>query len=92
MFRSAGTILRGGHRCTFRITKGAKRHIAFCGSQGVMEVMIDGRHSGEVAFVKSQSVRHQSIVFTSRKLRKGKHVIQLINKAGTIALDALVVK
>ena len=57
-----------------------------------MEVLIDGRHSGEAVFVKSQSVKHQSVVFTSKKLRKGKHVIQLINKAGTIALDAVVIK
>ena len=60
--------------------------------QVVMEVLIDGRHSGEATFVKSQSVKHQSVVFTSKKLRKGKHVIQLINKAGTIALDAVVIK
>ncbi len=62
----------------------------FC--QGIMEVIIDGKHAGDVTFVKSQEVKHQSIVFTSKKFRKSKHQIQLVNKSGMIALDAIIVQ
>ena len=60
--------------------------------QGIMEVLIDNKHAGKVAFVKSQDVKHQSVVFTSKKLSKGKHEIQLINKSGMIALDAIILQ
>ena len=60
--------------------------------QGIMEVLIDNKHVGEVAFVKSQDVKHLSVVFTSKKLSKGKHEIQLINKSGMIALDAIILQ
>lgn len=60
--------------------------------EGVMEVFIDDMHVGEVCFVKSQEVKHQTIVFTSKKLKKGKHEIQLKNKSGTIAIDAIIIQ
>ena len=60
--------------------------------EGVMEVRIDGKHAGEVKFVKEQDVKHQSVVFTSKKLRKTSHEIQLVNKSGMIALDAIIVR
>ena len=60
--------------------------------EGEMEVRIDGKHAGHVSFVKSEDVKHQSIVFTSKKLRKSTHEIQLVNKRGMIALDALIVR
>lgn len=59
--------------------------------EGVMEVLIDGKHAGEVAFSKSLEVKHQSVVFTSKKLGKGKHEIQLKNKGGLIAVDAIII-
>ena len=37
--------------------------------QGVMEVLVDGKHVGDVSFVKQQEVKHQSVVFTSKKLK-----------------------
>ncbi len=58
---------------------------------GVMEVLIDGRHVGNVTFAEGQHVKHQSVVFTSKRLRKAQHEIKLINKGGTIAIDALIV-
>lgn len=58
---------------------------------GVMEVMIDDRHVGNVTFAEGQPVKHQSVVFTSKRLRKAQHEIKLINKGGTIAIDALIV-
>ena len=60
--------------------------------EGLMEVYIDGKHAGEVTFAKSQKVKHQSVVFTSKKLGKGKHEIQLKNKSGWIAIDAIVIQ
>ena len=60
--------------------------------EGVMEVFIDDKHVGDVSFVKSQEVKHQTIVFTSKKLRKGEHKIQLKNKSGTIAIDAIIIQ
>lgn len=60
--------------------------------EGVMEVFIDGKHVGDVSFVKSQEVKHQTIVFTSKKLKKGEHKIQLKNKSGTIAIDAIIIQ
>lgn len=60
--------------------------------EGVMEVFIDGKHVGDVLFVKSQEVKHQTIVFTSKKLKKGEHEIQLKNKSGTIAIDATIIQ
>lgn len=60
--------------------------------EGVMEVFIDGKHVGDVSFVKSQEVKHQTIVFTSKKLKKGEHEIQLKNKSGTIAIDAIIIQ
>ena len=60
--------------------------------EGLMEVYIDGKHAGEVTFAKSQEVKHQSVVFTSKKLGKGKHEIQLKNKSGWIAIDAIVIQ
>lgn len=60
--------------------------------EGVMEVFIDGKHVGDVLFVKSQEVKHQTIVFTSKKLKKGEHEIQLKNKSGTIAIDAIIIQ
>ena len=57
-----------------------------------MEVFIDDKHVGDVSFVKSQEVKHQTIVFTSKKLKKGKHEIQLKNKSGTIAIDAIIIQ
>ena len=58
---------------------------------GVMEVLIDDRHVGNVTFAEGQPVKHQSVVFTSKRLRKAQHEIKLINKGGTIAIDALIV-
>ena len=55
--------------------------------QGTMEVLVDGKHVGEVSFVKQREVKHQSVVFTSKKLRKGKHEIQLKNKNGMVAIS-----
>lgn len=60
--------------------------------EGVMEVFIDDKHVGDVLFVKSQEVKHQTIVFTSKKLKKGEHEIQLKNKSGTIAIDAIIIQ
>ena len=60
--------------------------------EGVMEVFIDDKHVGDVSFVKSQEVKHQTIVFTSKKLKKGEHKIQLKNKSGTIAIDAIIIQ
>ena len=60
--------------------------------QGTMEVLVDGKHVGEVSFVKQQEVKHQSVVFTSKKLRKGKHEIQLKNKNGMVAIDAIIIQ
>ena len=60
--------------------------------EGVMEILIDGRHVGEVSFVKNQEVKHQSVVFISKKLSKGKHEIQLKNKGGLIAIDAIIIQ
>ena len=60
--------------------------------EGVMEVFIDDKHVGDVSFVKSQEVKHQTIVFTSKKLKKGEHEIQLKNKSGTIAIDAIIIQ
>ena len=60
--------------------------------EGVMEVFIDDKHVGDVSFVKSQEVKHQTIVFTSKKLKKGEHKIQLKNKNGTIAIDAVIIQ
>lgn len=60
--------------------------------EGVMEVFIDDKHVGDVSFVKSQEVKHQTIVFTSKKLKKGEHKIQLKNKNGTIAIDAIIIQ
>ena len=60
--------------------------------EGVMEVFIDDKHVGVVSFVKSQEVKHQTIVFTSKKLKKGEHKIQLKNKNGTIAIDAIIIQ
>ena len=57
-----------------------------------MEVFIDDKHVGDVSFVKSQEVKHQTIVFTSKKLKKGEHKIQLKNKSGTIAIDAIIIQ
>jgi DUF4097 and DUF4098 domain-containing protein YvlB len=47
---------------------------------------------GEVSFVKQREVKHQSVVFTSKKLRKGKHEIQLKNKNGMVAIDAIIIQ
>ena len=60
--------------------------------QGTMEVLVDGKHVGEVSFVKQREVKHQSVVFTSKKLRKGKHEIQLKNKNGMVAIDAIIIQ
>ena len=60
--------------------------------EGTMEILIDGKHVGDVSFVKSQDVKHQSVVFTSKKLSKGKHEIQLKNKGGLIAIDAIIIQ
>ena len=60
--------------------------------EGVMEVFIDDKHVGDVSFVKSQEVKHQTIVFTSKKMKKGEHKIQLKNKNGTIAIDAIIIQ
>lgn len=60
--------------------------------EGVMEVFIDDKHVGDVLFVKSQEVKHQTIVFTSKKMKKGEHKIQLKNKSGTIAIDAIIIQ
>ena len=60
--------------------------------QGMMEIRIDGKSVGKVAFEKSENVKPQTIVYTSKKLKKGTHEIQLINQGGTIALDALVIQ
>ena len=60
--------------------------------EGAMEILIDGKHVGDVSFVKSQEVKHQSVVFTSKKLGKGKHEIQLKNKGGLIAVDAIIIQ
>lgn len=60
--------------------------------EGAMEVFIDDKHVGDVSFVKSQEVKHQTIVFTSKKLKKGEHKIQLKNKSGTIAIDAIIIQ
>ena len=60
--------------------------------EGVMEILIDGKHVGEVSFVKNQEVKHQSVVFVSKKLSKGKHEIQLKNKGGLIAIDAIIIQ
>ena len=49
-------------------------------------------HVGEVSFVKQREVKHQSVVFTSKKLRKGKHEIQLKNKNGMVAIDAIIIQ
>jgi DUF4097 and DUF4098 domain-containing protein YvlB len=45
-----------------------------------------------VSFVKQREVKHQSVVFTSKKLRKGKHEIQLKNKNGMVAIDAIIIQ
>ena len=58
--------------------------------KGKMEVLIDGKHVGDVSFAESKDVKHQSVVFTSKKLKKGKHEIQLINKNGMVAIDAII--
>jgi alpha-L-fucosidase len=60
--------------------------------QGILEVLVDGKHVGEVSFVKQREVKHQSVVFTSKKLRKGKHEIQLKNKNGMVAIDAIIIQ
>jgi hypothetical protein len=57
--------------------------------KGKMEVLIDGKHVGDVSFAESKDVKHQSVVFTSKKLKKGKHEIQLINKNGMVAIAAI---
>ena len=57
-----------------------------------MEVLIDGKHVGDISFAESKDVKHQSVVFTSKKLKKGKHEIQLINKNGMIAIDAIILQ
>jgi hypothetical protein len=60
--------------------------------QGIMEVLIDGKHVGEVSFDERQEIKHQSVVFTSNKLSKGKHDIQLKNKTGMVAIDAIIIQ
>ncbi|MBR6371532.1 MAG: hypothetical protein IKS24_10765, partial [Bacteroidaceae bacterium] len=60
--------------------------------QGTMEIYIDGKHTGKVSFNKSQEVKHQSTVFTSRKLSKGRHEIQLKNTTGMVAIDAIIMQ
>jgi hypothetical protein len=60
--------------------------------QGIMEVLVDGKHVGEVSFTKNQGIKHQSVVFTSKKLSKGKHEIQLKNKSGMVAIDAIIIQ
>ena len=57
---------------------------------GKPKVLIDGKHAGDVSFAESKDVKHQSVVFTSKKLKKGKHEIQLINKNGMVAIDAII--
>lgn len=58
--------------------------------QGKMEIVIDGQSRGIVQFEKSDVVRHQQVVFTSSRLRKGAHTVELINREGNIALDACI--
>ena len=60
--------------------------------QGIMEIFIDGKNAGKVSFIKSQEVKHQSIIFTSKKLSKGKHEILLKNTTGMVAIDAVIIK
>lgn len=60
--------------------------------QGVLEVLVDGKHVGEVSFDERQEIKHQSVVFTSNKLNKGKHDIQLKNKTGLVAIDAIIIQ
>ncbi len=60
--------------------------------QGVMEVLVDGKHVGEVPFDKRQEVKRQSVVFISKKLSKGKHEIQLKNLSGMVAIDAIIIQ
>jgi len=57
--------------------------------EGRMQVMIDGKTCGEVTFHKGSERKAQQEVFTSSKFKKGKHVLELINLEGTIALDAV---
>lgn len=57
--------------------------------EGRMQVVIDGKACGEVTFHKGASHKAQQVVFTSKKLRKGKHTLELINRQGIIAVDAL---
>lgn len=57
--------------------------------EGRMQVVIDGKTCGEVTFHKGSERKAQQVVFTSSKLKKGEHVLELINLEGTIALDAV---
>ncbi len=57
--------------------------------EGRMQVVTDGKVCGEVTFHKDTERKAQQVVFTSNKLKKGKHTIELINLEGTIAIDAL---
>ena len=57
--------------------------------EGRMQVVTDGKVCGEVTFHKGTERKAQQVVFTSNKLKKGKHTIELINLEGTIAIDAL---
>lgn len=57
--------------------------------EGRMQIVTDGKACGEVAFHKGTERKAQQVVFTSNKLKKGKHTLELVNLEGTIAVDAL---
>lgn len=57
--------------------------------EGRMQIVTDGKARGEVAFHKGTERKAQQVVFTSNKLKKGKHTLELVNLEGTIAVDAL---
>lgn len=57
--------------------------------EGRMQIVTDGKACGEVAFRKGTERKAQQVVFTSNKLKKGKHTLELVNLEGTIAVDAL---
>lgn len=57
--------------------------------EGRMQIVTDGKACGEVAFHKGAERKAQQVVFTSNKLKKGKHTLELVNLEGTIAVDAL---
>jgi alpha-L-fucosidase len=58
---------------------------------GQMEIQIDGQSRGMADLSRAAARQAQQVVFEVTGLTAGKHTIAIINRAGTVAVDALVV-